>query len=212
MFIDKGEATLNELLFEQSDDFIGIYDVAAERFRRVNQAGIQMLGFASEQAFLDDSNWSRSFPNPQRTDEQRVDLIRQISQQGQYDEITELRRLNGETFWGRVKINSFNGQNHLFVVIRILDRERLQRAELELQQSVQRYEAVFTNATIGIIVSNQKGQIVSLNQLAKQLFGYPADTLIGQSIDILVPLGVERHHARLRESFIANPQVRAMGS
>ncbi|HEY0109347.1 MAG TPA: PAS domain S-box protein [Fibrella sp.] len=211
MFIEKGESTLTELLFEQSDDFIGIYDVAAQRFVRVNKAGIQLLGFASEEAFLGDANWSRSFRATQLTDEQRRDLIRRISKEGHYDEITELRRLNGDSFWGQLKINTFNNQGHLFVVVRLLDKERLHRAEVELKQSVQRYEAVFTNATIGIIVSNQNGQIVSVNQLARQLFGYPDDKLIGQSIDILVPMEGGRSHAKLRESFVAKPQVRSMG-
>jgi PAS domain S-box-containing protein len=211
MFIERGESTLTELLFEQSDDFIGIYDVAAQRFVRVNKAGIQLLGFASEEAFLGDANWSRSFRATQLTDEQRRDLIRRISKEGHYDEITELRRLNGDSFWGQLKINTFNNQGHLFVVVRLLDKERLHRAEVELKQSVQRYEAVFTNATIGIIVSNQNGQIVSVNQLARQLFGYPDDKLIGQSIDILVPMEGGRSHAKLRESFVAKPQVRSMG-
>jgi PAS domain S-box-containing protein len=211
MFIEKGESTLTELLFEQSDDFIGIYDVAAQRFMRVNKAGIQLLGFASEEAFLGDANWSRSFRATQLTDQQRRDLIRRISKEGHYDEITELRRLNGDSFWGQLKINTFNNQGHLFVVVRLLDKERLHRAEVELKQSVQRYEAVFTNATIGIIVSNQNGQIVSVNQLARQLFGSPDDTLIGQSIDILVPMEGGRSHAKLRESFVAKPQVRSMG-
>ena len=211
MFIEKGESTLTELLFEQSGDFIGIYDVAAQRFMRVNKAGIQLLGFASEEAFLGDANWSRSFRATQLTDEQRRDLIRRISKEGHYDEITELRRLNGDSFWGQLKINTFNNQGHLFVVVRLLDKERLHRAEVELKQSVQRYEAVFTNATIGIIVSNQNGQIVSVNQLARQLFGYPDDKLIGQSIDILVPMEGGRSHAKLRESFVAKPQVRSMG-
>ncbi|ARK09809.1 ATP-binding protein [Fibrella sp. ES10-3-2-2] len=211
MIIEKGEATLTELLFEQSDDFIGIYDTDSERFVRVNRAGIALLGFASEAAFLNDPSWSRSFRVIALSDEQRANLIRQVIQHGHHEEVTELKRLTGESFSGQLKINSFNDKGHLFVLVRLMDEERLNRAELELKQSVQRYEAVFTNATIGIIVSNQKGKIVSVNQLARQLFGYPDDTLLGKSIDLLVPRDVEQGHAKLRESFVANPQVRSMG-
>ncbi|MBO0951810.1 sensor histidine kinase [Fibrella forsythiae] len=211
MFFEKGEATLAELLFEESDDFIGIYNVASERFVRVNTAGIRLLGFASEDAFLNDPAWSHSFRTSQLTDDQRTNLINRVIEHGHHDEVAELQRLNGEPFWGHLKINSFNNKGHLFVIVRMLDRERLHRAELELKQSVQRYEAVFTNATIGIIVSNQRGQIVSLNQMARQLFGYPDDSLIGKSIDLLVPSDVEHGHAKLRASFVNNPQVRSMG-
>jgi len=202
---------LTELLFEQSADFIGIYDTDSERFVRVNRAGIALLGFASEAAFLNDPSWSRSFRVVALSDEQRANLIRQVIQHGHHEEVTELKRLTGESFCGQLKINSFNDKGHLFVLVRMMDEERLNRAELELKQSVQRYEAVFTNATIGIIVSNQKGKIVSVNQLARQLFGYPDDTLLGKSIDLLVPREVEQGHTKLRESFVANPQVRSMG-
>ncbi len=202
---------LNELLFEQSDDFIGIYNVEAERFVRVNQAGIRMLGFASEEDFLTDPIWSRSlYARPLTTDE-RLALIRRVVAQRQHEEVTELSRLNGETFWGRLKIKLLDDHGHLFVVVRMFDQERLHRAERDLQQSVLRYEAVFTNATIGIIVSDQHGQIVSVNQMARQLFGYDGDELLGQSMDLLVPVAVAHGHERLRQSFVANPQVRSMG-
>lgn len=211
MLLKTGETNLVELLFEESDDFIGIYDLSTQRFVRVNGAGLAMLGFASEHDFLIHPVWSRSVRTQPLTDQELSDLLKQVLERGQHQEVTELRRLNGETFWGQLKIRAFNDNGHLFVMVRLLDQTRLHWAEHELQKSVQRYEAVFTNATIGIIVSDQQGQIVSLNQMARKLFGYTDDELVGQSIDLLVPVAVEKYHAHLRQSFMANPQVRAMG-
>jgi len=211
MLTSSGNPALTELLFEQSDDFIGLYDVDLGRFVQVNTAGIQLLGFETKEAFLNDPVWSRSLRANQLSESERTRLIERITREGHYDEVTELRRANGELFLGRLKVTSFNNEGHLFVMVRMLDQERLHRAERELKQSVLRYEAVFTNATIGIIVSNQQGRIVSLNQMAGQLFGYEGDELTGQPIDILVPMDVEKYHERLRQSFVANPQVRAMG-
>ncbi|MCK8493898.1 PAS domain S-box protein [Spirosoma sp. RP8] len=201
---------LTDLLFEQSDDFIGVYQTDVERFTRVNRAGARMLGFASEQAFLDNPIWSRSLPTPPQTNEQRTALIDEIVHAGQYEHETELNRQDGTRFWGRVVITAVN-EDKSTLLVRLINQGRLRQAEHELEQSVQRYEAVFTNATIGVIVSNQQGKIVSVNRLAKQLFGYPNDELIGQSIDVLVPTQVSEYHERLRQSFNANPQVRAMG-
>ncbi|WP_077130361.1 PAS domain-containing sensor histidine kinase [Spirosoma montaniterrae] len=70
---------------------------------------------------------------------------------------------------------------------------------------------VFTHATIGILVSDSAGQIVSINQMVQQLFGYERDELLNQNIDVLVPVPVQGIHARLRQSFVENPSVRAMG-
>lgn len=73
------------------------------------------------------------------------------------------------------------------------------------------FEAVFTHATIGILVSDEQGRIVSSNRHARALFGYGDDEINTISIDALVPDSVAGRHAQLRASFNANPSVRAMG-
>ncbi|WP_080058083.1 PAS domain-containing sensor histidine kinase [Spirosoma aerolatum] len=73
------------------------------------------------------------------------------------------------------------------------------------------FEAVFTHATIGIIVSDEQGRIVSSNRHAHTLFGYTKEEMKGLSIDALVPNPVAHRHAELRSSFNAHPQVRSMG-
>ncbi|MBD2756934.1 PAS domain-containing sensor histidine kinase [Spirosoma validum] len=73
------------------------------------------------------------------------------------------------------------------------------------------FEAVFTHATIGIIVSDEQGRIVSSNRHARSLFGYSEAEMHTISIDALVPDSVAGRHAQLRASFNANPSVRAMG-
>jgi PAS domain S-box-containing protein len=71
------------------------------------------------------------------------------------------------------------------------------------------FEAVFTHATIAILVSDEKGRIISANRSACTLFGYDDMTNLG--IEALVPDTIVHRHERLRESFNVNPQVRAMG-
>jgi PAS domain S-box-containing protein len=64
----------------------------------------------------------------------------------------------------------------------------------------------------GIIVTHQDGRISYLNAEAEQLFGYPRNELIGQSIDLLLPNRFSRNHAQLRQSYIDNPSTRYMGA
>jgi PAS domain S-box-containing protein len=205
--------TLTDLLFEQSDDFIGIYEADAERFTRVNQAGVQMLGFPSEQALLADLNWFSEILTSV-TEKGAADsrqFLDRVRQTGHFEREAELNRRDGTRFWGRVVITFVDEDQMPYFLLRLTNLVRLYQAERNLEQSVQRYEAVYTNATIGIIVADQRGHIVSVNRLARQLFGYPDDELIGQSIEVLVPTQVSQYHERLRESFNADPQVRAMG-
>jgi PAS domain S-box-containing protein len=97
------------------------------------------------------------------------------------------------------------------LLVCLTEQSPLQRAERALAHSVRRFEAVFANATIGIIVCDKAGLIVSANELAGQLFGYTLPTLLGQRIEVLVPDAAGRHHEQLRHSFNQHPQVRSMG-
>ena len=202
---------LTDLLFEKSDYFIGLYDLREARFVRVNQTGVRILGFASEEAFLSDPVRSRSLRSPPLADEDRTRLIRRIIQDGHYEETTRIGRQDGPPFRGKLSISAFTDHNRPHALVRLLDPGRLHQAERELGHSVRRYEAVFSNAAIGIIVCDPLGQIVSANQLADQLFGYPTGELTSRTIEQLVPTGVSHYHQKLRQSFNAAPQVRTMG-
>jgi PAS domain S-box-containing protein len=211
MMTDLYSNALTELLIEKSDDFIGIYDLDDERFVRINQAGVRMLGFPSEQALLDDPVRSRSLRTQPLQGEHLTSLIERLLQAGQHEETTQIGRHNGQSFWGQLMMSAFTAQNRHYALIRLIDQGRLHQAERELEHSVRRYEAIFSNATIGIVVCDARGQIVSVNQLAEHLFGYATGELLALTIERLVPTAVSSYHEKLRQSFNAHPQVRAMG-
>ena len=209
--IDQNLSTLSSLLFEQSDDCIGIYDLTDEHFIRVNQAGVRMLGFDSEQELLADPVRSRSLRMPPLGEADRASLLEVIVQGGHHDETAQIGRQDGGTFRGQLSIQGFSTQGQPYALVRIVDQGRLHQAERELDHSVRRYEAIFSNAAIGIIVCDEQGQIISANQLADQLFGYGTDELVKLNIEQLVPTDVSQYHEKLRLSFNTMPQVRIMG-
>ena len=49
---DPFARALTDILLTQAPDFVGIYDAAAGWFARVNPAGVQLLGYASEAELL----------------------------------------------------------------------------------------------------------------------------------------------------------------
>ncbi|RCR66357.1 PAS domain-containing sensor histidine kinase [Larkinella punicea] len=73
------------------------------------------------------------------------------------------------------------------------------------------FSAVFANATIGIILSDSRGRMISVSHYALQLFGYSDAEMVGQSIELLVPDSLVHLHQNLRKSFNARPEVRPMG-
>lgn len=62
-----------------------------------------------------------------------------------------------------------------------------------------------------LLVAND-GKIVLTNKRLDQLFGYKAEELIGQSIEVLVPKDVRGHHPDLRTAFFQMPTSRRMGT
>lgn len=73
------------------------------------------------------------------------------------------------------------------------------------------FEALFEFATVGILVTNHKGEITAFNQWAEHLFGWDRKEIIGQPVDHLLPDAVRAKHAKLKETFIQHPGNRPMG-
>lgn len=73
-------------------------------------------------------------------------------------------------------------------------------------------DALFLFATEGIIVVNEKGEIVKVNPSAEKLFGYDKGELLGKRIEVLVPKRLEAKHTGHREKYGANPHARSMGA
>jgi PAS domain S-box-containing protein len=68
------------------------------------------------------------------------------------------------------------------------------------------------SAPDAIVVTDGAGRIVAANRLAEEMFGYPRDHLVGDSIEKLVPEGVREVHARHRATYADEPRTRAMGT
>jgi PAS domain S-box-containing protein len=71
--------------------------------------------------------------------------------------------------------------------------------------------SLFENATEGIILTNNKGEIVLVNPAAERMFGYKADELIDRPIEVLIPDRYKDSHKNLRNGFYQHPQNRVMG-
>ncbi len=201
--------SLTDLLYTQAKGFVGIYDVELGWFTHVNAAAVKLLGYPSARMFLDDPN--HSFRQPPWTPAQWRALCERTRREGHQEMETEVRCYTGESLRGYVEFSYFEVDGHPLFLICLTEHNRLQQAERALAHSVRRFEAVFANATIGIVVCDQPGTIVATNQLVGQLFGYDPAELVGKLIETLVPDAPGRHHAQLRGAFNAHPQVRNMG-
>ena len=73
------------------------------------------------------------------------------------------------------------------------------------------FKALFDSLAEGILVVNENGEIIMVNQSALKLFGYEHDELIGTGLEMLVPDRFREEHVKHRKDYAHDPHIRAMG-
>ncbi|MEO5944348.1 MAG: PAS domain-containing sensor histidine kinase [Ferruginibacter sp.] len=71
--------------------------------------------------------------------------------------------------------------------------------------------AIFNHASMGIVVINSKGIIVSVNPFALDLFKYTLPEVKDQPIELLIPARYQHKHVGHRETYMKHPKKRPMG-
>ena len=88
----------------------------------------------------------------------------------------------------------------------------MSKKQNELLTEKQKFEALFQYASLGILVVNESGEIILANNFLLSQFNYNnADELIGEKIEILIPMRYHKHHVGHREGYTANSVKRPMG-
>lgn len=78
-------------------------------------------------------------------------------------------------------------------------------------QTKEGINALFLYATEGILITNERGEIINANPSVEKLFRYEAGELLGKKIEVLIPSRFSAH-SRHREKYNENPHARAMGA
>src|SRR5689334_10554512 len=77
----------------------------------------------------------------------------------------------------------------------------------------QKFDAIFQNNSLGILLVNKEGTIVSLNKFLLSQFGYDKEEeLLGAKVELLIPARFQGHHVKDRDNYIHHPQRRPMGA
>jgi len=75
-----------------------------------------------------------------------------------------------------------------------------------------KFEALFEYAALGILVVNQKGEIVLANTFLLSQFGYTnSNEIIGKKMEVLIPQRFHHVHVKDRDGYIEKPERRPMG-
>jgi len=83
---------------------------------------------------------------------------------------------------------------------------------MEKHKNTPLYESIFDHATIGILVSDSFGKIISANRFALNIFGYQPGELIGLPVETLIPGRYKKAHIKQRSAYQEKAETRAMGA
>lgn len=114
-------------------------------------------------------------------------------------------RKNGSEFPIEIGLNPIVMVDGSMVLASIIDISERKKAE-------ERFRLVVESAPNAMLLVNADGIITLVNKQTEILFGYQRDELVGNKLEMLIPLRFSKNHPSLRDSFFRKPQTRAMGA
>jgi PAS domain S-box-containing protein len=99
------------------------------------------------------------------------------------------------------------GFSFILTVGLLIQKEIRKRARVEEQ-----FRSLLEFAPDGMVIVNQKGQIVLVNSQTEKIFGYSRSELLQQSVETLIPQRFGPQHPGHRTQFFGDAKVRPMGA
>ncbi len=90
-------------------------------------------------------------------------------------------------------------------------RNQIKQREAELIESQQRNEAVIENAVDGIISIGARGEIISFNPAAENIFGYKHSEVAGENVKKLMPQPYKREHDGYLYNYLTTGKKKIIG-
>ena len=137
--------------------------------------------------------------------------LKAAKDRGIFRERVEYISKHGHTFWAESSIRSFskNNINYFMVVVDKIDQ--LKQSELKIAQDKQRFTALLEHASMGILETNHRGEIIDINLSALKLFGYEKVEVLNKKIEMLIPARFHGKHEEHRKQYLLHPNNRPMG-
>ncbi|MEZ6057598.1 MAG: PAS domain S-box protein [Planctomycetaceae bacterium] len=82
----------------------------------------------------------------------------------------------------------------------------------DLREAEQHWRLVVESSPAAMVITDQTGRIVLVNRQTECWFGFDRSELIGQEVEVLVPLRLHEAHKRDRNRFLLSPHARPMGA
>jgi PAS domain S-box-containing protein len=113
-------------------------------------------------------------------------------------------RKGGEEFPVEISLSPLLTEEGTMVMSAVRDITDRKRAD-------QKFRALLESAPDAMVIASRDGTITLVNSQVERLFGYQRAELLGQSVELLVPVRFREKHPAHRAHFFAAPRHRSMG-
>ncbi len=173
--LQRSEALLSHLV-ASSPDVITLTELATGRYAMVNPSFTRLTGFDAAEAIgktsLELNIWT--------SQSERAELVEKLRQQATVQNIPAVfNARDGSAMPMLMSAARFSMDGRAYLVISARDISASEQARLER-------EAILANAVMGIAVTRER-RFTLANPRFEQMFGWPADTLAGQSGQVIWP-------------------------
>lgn len=180
-FIQKDERKFRAI-YEQAPSGIAVLDSLSGQFTQINQKYCDITGYSPEE-MLNCTFQELTHPDDLQADLDQMQklLAGQISH---FQMEKRYIRKTGEVIWVNLTcvplwLDPTDVRQHIAMVEDITYRKR---AEKSLQESEERYRALYENNPSMYFTVGQNGLVLSVNEFGAQQLGYAVEELIGQPV------------------------------
>ncbi|GAB2822052.1 hypothetical protein GCM10027200_21860 [Lentzea nigeriaca] len=142
---------------------------------------------------------------------------------GERDELSRLQQAGGEQsirLHDVVRVRKDGSRVHVEVSTspirdstgQIIGVSSIARDVTERIKAEQRFQQLVLAAPDAMLIVDEHGTIVLVNEQTERLFGYRRDDLVGQSIELLIPARRRERHVGHRQRYLKDPVHRRMGT
>ncbi|GAA0278537.1 PAS domain-containing sensor histidine kinase [Cryptosporangium japonicum] len=144
---------------------------------------------------------------PPETAGEEIDILRRISE-GESVRIYQAQRIHrdGHRLTVELSVSPVTDADG-----RIVGAARVSRDVTARHRDEAKFRWLLDATALPIIGVDANGVIQLANSEAERIFGYAADELEGQPVEVLLPVNVRERHAGHRAIYVTDPRMRRMG-